>query len=459
MKLRTRFLLMSLLITALAMSYCYTVDEAFLVKAQSSQAGSGGNQAVPEVTRAPNCVFPDIDPDSVSSTLRRYYSTAVTSFCNMGYVAGKIDGKFHPEDDMTRAEYAKVLSLLFDLPPLNPLPSCNFSDVDYNGYFGPFIREVCQAGIITGLNSTQCTALGVSSPCYGPNLKITRAQIAVMIYRANLATFGYTGTIVTGTAPHFGDVGIGSWAYDYIETLYTYRAVGHFPDADSSNTNFLPNNNSTRGYAAFTTYAATLDYVEYPKRPTSLGQAFGLTDGNFYGVYAQLSVPTQNDTDNGHAAASLTSLTNRGRDPGVRARFIESGANNSSSGRRSIGIASTGASHSDNVFLQPNGIYAYSSEQDTHFSSSTWSTKTCDPGGCRNLLTSVDLGNGLFPWVAVQAETTYLPVKLGVVDTEYRMFDNDDSYWCPTDYFNNIGAVFSSCSTNAAPYFMRISWY
>ena len=80
------------------------------------------------------------------------------------------EGKFGPDEVMTRAQLAKVLAELLNLPAA---PNAGFTDVDPNAWYAEFINACFEAGIMTGYDGQA-----------RPNDPISREEAMVMLGRA-----------------------------------------------------------------------------------------------------------------------------------------------------------------------------------------------------------------------------------------------------------------------------------
>jgi NlpC/P60 family/S-layer homology domain len=82
------------------------------------------------------------------------------------------NGKFHPEDTLTRAQLAAVLTRAFRLQP--PTAAKSFTDVPPSFWAYRDIQALAASGIATGRTDGS----------FGPNEPVTRAQFAAFLYRA-----------------------------------------------------------------------------------------------------------------------------------------------------------------------------------------------------------------------------------------------------------------------------------
>ncbi|OZI10752.1 hypothetical protein CEW92_15085 [Bacillaceae bacterium SAS-127] len=107
--------------------------------------------------------FKDVAPDNEFLPYIRFLK-------QKGVLSGFKDGTFRPNDELTRAQLAKLLSIAFELKGHSPKP---FKDVSKNYWAAPYINALAANGI----------TVGNSNGTFGPNQKVTRAQAAVFLYR------------------------------------------------------------------------------------------------------------------------------------------------------------------------------------------------------------------------------------------------------------------------------------
>lgn len=102
---------------------------------------------------------------------------AITTLAALGVVSGS-DGLFHPNELVTRAQFAKivVLALGRHTPAIDNAGAATFPDVPYRGISYPFdfVEEAVALGIIRGRDDGT----------FGPAANVTRAQLALMLVRA-----------------------------------------------------------------------------------------------------------------------------------------------------------------------------------------------------------------------------------------------------------------------------------
>lgn len=89
-------------------------------------------------------------------------------------ISGFPDGGFHPDANVTRAQFVKMLVLSLGLPVPTTPTSAGFSDVDPSAWYAPYVDAAVTANLVKG----------VTAETFEPAASITRAQVAVMVVRA-----------------------------------------------------------------------------------------------------------------------------------------------------------------------------------------------------------------------------------------------------------------------------------
>lgn len=135
-----------------------TVEDGELVKARDTFSSY--------VVIENKVVFDDI------ANVRNWAGRQIEVIAAKGIVQGKEAGLYYPSDNVTRAEFAKMLILGLELE--DKKASVSFSDVAANSWAAPYIAAAQKRGIITGVGGNQ----------FKPNDPITRAEMATMIARA-----------------------------------------------------------------------------------------------------------------------------------------------------------------------------------------------------------------------------------------------------------------------------------
>lgn len=114
---------------------------------------------------------------------------AVDLLMGLGLASGKEDGKYHPEQGITREEFAKLLVGVMGLEAeaLLSKGEQTFTDVASDRWSYPFVSMAVGMGI----------AKGFEDGSFRPQDKVTKAQAAAMLVRC----FGYNDSYVQGTWP------------------------------------------------------------------------------------------------------------------------------------------------------------------------------------------------------------------------------------------------------------------
>lgn len=139
-------------------------------------------------------------------------------------VSGYSDGTFRPNENTSRAEFTKWISLGMGWNLYNPY-FASFSDMPAGNSYYMYIETAKLRGIIDGY----------SDGTFRPASIINRAQAAKMLVMAK----GWT--VVNPPNPTFPDVPSNSWAYGYVETATLHGIIGGFDDGT-----FRPNDPLTR---------------------------------------------------------------------------------------------------------------------------------------------------------------------------------------------------------------------
>jgi hypothetical protein len=102
----------------------------------------------------------------------RVHTSAIHEAAAAGVVLGRGDGTFRPADHVTRGQLASFLARSLDLP-LRGVGSF-FADVPRDHPHGPSIAALAERGVVTGNEAGE----------YRPGARVTRGQMATMLARA-----------------------------------------------------------------------------------------------------------------------------------------------------------------------------------------------------------------------------------------------------------------------------------
>ncbi len=166
---------------------------------------------------------PFTDIESVS-----WANESIGILYNRGIISGKSATEFFPNDNITRAEFTKlVVASFFGTPDGN---NTKFSDV--SGWSLPYVAFASDNGIVNG----------VTDSLFSPDGDISREQAATILSRA-LNKKGYEG--ISQTKTFSDDSSISQWAK---EAVYTLAGAGVV--SGKGNNMFCPKDNLTRAEAA-----------------------------------------------------------------------------------------------------------------------------------------------------------------------------------------------------------------
>lgn len=168
-----------------------------------------------------------------------WVAEAIDSLYSNGVINGKEEGKFYPNDSITREEFVKMLVSAFSMKLVNE--DVTFDDVNEEDWSYDYIKTACIAGITKGVSETH----------FGKEENILRQDICVMINRL----FDITDVkIVTdeNAADKLGDF---SDVSDYAkEAVINMTSAGIMNGDENGNVN--PNQTATRAETAKLMYEA-----------------------------------------------------------------------------------------------------------------------------------------------------------------------------------------------------------
>ncbi len=161
---------------------------------------------------------------------------SIEGLANKGIVSGKEDGKFYPQDKVTRSEFVKMLVLSLGIAGGDR--SFSFDDVRATDWDYKYIKAAYGAGVVNG----------ISENLFGGSDYITRQDMAVMIYRA-LEVIG-KAPVEKSTVEFADNADIAGYASD---NVYALKYAGIMKGDE--NGNFNPVNPANRAEAAMVIYS------------------------------------------------------------------------------------------------------------------------------------------------------------------------------------------------------------
>lgn len=167
---------------------------------------------------------PEPTPPLFADIKNHWAEEVVKKMVALGIISGYPDGTFRPDASVTKAEFCKILVLALKLQPREG-PMVNFAD-DIPAWARPYIQTAAAKGLFQGY----------PDGTFGPNERITRQEMAVVLAKA---VGGTSGSLV------FTDTGdIADWARDYVGIAVQRGLLKGYPDGT-----FKPNGHTTRAEA------------------------------------------------------------------------------------------------------------------------------------------------------------------------------------------------------------------
>jgi len=145
-----------------------------------------------------------------------------------GVITGYADGTFRPNENVTRAQFAKMLvgALGWELvTPQTP----TFSDVPADYWAYSFVETAVSHGVLGGY----------ADGTFRPNENVTRAQLAKMLFTSRV------WTMESPAITNFGDVSESDWFYTYVQAASSAEVMSGYDDHT-----FRPNAPATRAQVA-----------------------------------------------------------------------------------------------------------------------------------------------------------------------------------------------------------------
>lgn len=153
-----------------------------------------------------------------------------------GIVNGKGGDKFAPADNVTRSEFVKILGGVAGIDPTE-WATARFTDVKYGSWYYGYVAWAVSYGITTG----------TSDSTFSPTSKITRQDMATMIYR-----YAYKEDIelypVQNKITFADNAAISSYAAEPVAAMQQAGIISGVENADGSYS-FNPKKNASREQA------------------------------------------------------------------------------------------------------------------------------------------------------------------------------------------------------------------
>ena len=130
------------------------------------------------VVESKSFTFTDIDEDAW------YVKYILFNYAN-GMMSGMSEGSFSPDTPLTRAQFVTMLAAIDGVDLINYTGATPFNDVSNDAWFSKYVQWANENGIANGISETD----------FGPDQKVTREQIALMLMKyAEIKGFDVTLT-------------------------------------------------------------------------------------------------------------------------------------------------------------------------------------------------------------------------------------------------------------------------
>lgn len=172
-------------------------------------------------------------PQTFSDLTTSWAKPYANRLIGMGVISGYEDGKFRPDQPVTRAEWVKLLADAIGLPATSG--ATGFADDSLiPAWAKAQVKAATDMGYVTGFDTKDGSVFNASQ-------RITRAEIAVIAARV-LKT---AGIAPAGSSKTFNDASaIPAWALDAVNQTTSSGIVNGYPDG-----NFRPDDTLTRAEA------------------------------------------------------------------------------------------------------------------------------------------------------------------------------------------------------------------
>lgn len=200
-------------------------------KSSSSSKPSSSTSTV--VSSGTNILIPSDTPSApmqttFSDTKNHWATDSINYLVSLKAIGGYPDGSFKPDNNVTRAEFAKIVCSAFNI---SGNYKAIYDDVSENDWFAHSVCALSEINIINGYNSA-----------FNPNSNIKREDAAVILFRL----LNYLNINANGNKSSFVDAdSVSDYAVAAVEKMAEAGIV-----TGDENSMFNPLNNLTRAEAA-----------------------------------------------------------------------------------------------------------------------------------------------------------------------------------------------------------------
>ncbi|MFI2858084.1 S-layer homology domain-containing protein [Paenibacillus sp. JSM ZJ436] len=157
-----------------------------------------------------NSTYLILENDVTYTDIKRHWAQEeIEGMAARRIVLGVTEQEFRPDQPVTRAEFAALLTRTLGLSSASSNPGIAFRDVSTKHWYHDAVKAAAANGLVNGYRDGT----------FQPNQSITRQEMAVMIHRA-MEFAGYDSIRDSSTAMIFSDrADIGSWATESVSLL------------------------------------------------------------------------------------------------------------------------------------------------------------------------------------------------------------------------------------------------
>jgi len=141
----------------------------------------------------------------------------IDTLISTGAVAGYEDGTFRPANNITRTEFAKILSVALDV--YDEDATCDYTDIPSDNWGVSYIGSLAKLDVIKGKPDGS----------FGANDHITRQDVAVLVYRL-VNELGIKLPVVNRPVPFADDAQISDYAKEAVNALYQAGVISGVGD-------------------------------------------------------------------------------------------------------------------------------------------------------------------------------------------------------------------------------------
>lgn len=176
---------------------------------------------------------------SFSDVAGHWAEQFIEAMYQQGFVTGYPDGKFKPNNQITRAQYAALLNQALTLTPKQEAKK--FKDVGDDFWGAEAIQKAYQAGFLSGFPDNT----------FRPNEKTQRVQVLVSLVNG----LGLSASSAGASDKYTDSSAIPDYAKEEVETATIKKMVINYPDVNK----LSPTNAATRAEVSAMVYQALVD--------------------------------------------------------------------------------------------------------------------------------------------------------------------------------------------------------